>query len=94
MNLREPRMKRPSFVNLTRRGITAAFLALTFAVSLTLDLPALAAAANPAAKNKKPKQSAVLKGLPISELSEDEAILHALNRWAFGPRPGDIEHVR
>src|SRR5262249_9024135 len=26
--------------------------------------------------------------------SEDEAILHALNRLAYGPRPGDIERVR
>ncbi len=33
-------------------------------------------------------------GLPIADLSEDEAILHALNRLAFGPRPGDLERVR
>ncbi|HUO27117.1 MAG TPA: DUF1800 family protein, partial [Candidatus Aquilonibacter sp.] len=33
-------------------------------------------------------------GLPITELSADEAILHALNRLAYGPRPGDIERVR
>jgi uncharacterized protein (DUF1800 family) len=33
-------------------------------------------------------------GLPIKELTEDEAILHALNRLAYGPRPGDIERVR
>jgi uncharacterized protein (DUF1800 family) len=32
--------------------------------------------------------------LPITELSEDEAILHALNRLAYGPRPGDVEKVR
>jgi uncharacterized protein (DUF1800 family) len=32
--------------------------------------------------------------LPITELSEDEAVLHALNRLAFGPRPGDIERVK
>jgi uncharacterized protein (DUF1800 family) len=32
--------------------------------------------------------------LPITELSEDEAILHALNRLGYGPRPGDVEHVR
>src|SRR5260370_5672397 len=46
------------------------------------------------AKNKKPKQDPVLKGLPITELSADEAILHALNRLAYGPRPGDMERVR
>jgi uncharacterized protein (DUF1800 family) len=32
--------------------------------------------------------------LPITELSEDEAILHALNRLGYGPRPGDVEKVR
>jgi uncharacterized protein (DUF1800 family) len=32
--------------------------------------------------------------LPITELTEDQAILHALNRLAYGPRPGDVERVR
>ena len=32
--------------------------------------------------------------LPISELTEDEAILHALNRLGYGPRPGDLERVK
>jgi uncharacterized protein (DUF1800 family) len=32
--------------------------------------------------------------LPISELTEDEAIMHAMNRLAYGPRPGDVEYVR
>jgi uncharacterized protein (DUF1800 family) len=54
--------------------------------------PAASAAAS--SKDKKPKQDPVLKGLPITQLSEDEAILHALNRLAYGPRPGDIERVR
>ncbi len=31
--------------------------------------------------------------LPIRELNEDEAILHALNRLGFGPRPGQVEHI-
>jgi uncharacterized protein (DUF1800 family) len=53
-----------------------------------------------AAKDKKdyegktPESSRVLKGLPAEELTEDEAILQALNRLGFGPRPGDIEHVK
>jgi uncharacterized protein (DUF1800 family) len=33
-------------------------------------------------------------GLPITELTQDEAILHALNRLAHGPRPGDVERIR
>src|SRR5579862_6546077 len=48
----------------------------------------------PASKDKKPKQDPALKGLPITELNADEAILHALNRLAYGPRPGDVERVR
>ena len=32
--------------------------------------------------------------LPITELTEDQAILHALNRLGFGARPGDVERVR
>ena len=32
--------------------------------------------------------------LPITELTEDEAILHALNRLGYGPRPGDLERVK
>ncbi|MGA7795297.1 MAG: DUF1800 domain-containing protein [Candidatus Acidiferrales bacterium] len=31
--------------------------------------------------------------LPISELNQQEAILHALNRLGFGPRPGQVEQI-
>ena len=38
---------------------------------------------------------AAFKGkLPITELTEDEAILHALNRLGYGPRPGDLQRVK
>src|SRR5690348_16955538 len=70
-------------------------LSLILSATCTLSLGDFSsAAAAPAAKDKKPKQDAALKGLPITELSADEAILHALNRLAYGPRPGDTEHVR
>jgi uncharacterized protein (DUF1800 family) len=32
--------------------------------------------------------------LPATPLSEDQRILHALNRLGYGPRPGDVERVR
>jgi uncharacterized protein (DUF1800 family) len=32
--------------------------------------------------------------LPIHELNEEEAILHALNRLGFGPRPGQVEQIK
>src|SRR6266850_1149414 len=70
-------------------------IALSFALVSSLGVDVSATAAMPAtAKDKKPKQDPSLKGLPISELSPDEAILHALNRLAYGPRPGDVERVR
>jgi uncharacterized protein (DUF1800 family) len=35
-----------------------------------------------------------MKGLPHTELSDDEAILQTLNRLGFGPRPGDLDRVK
>jgi uncharacterized protein (DUF1800 family) len=32
--------------------------------------------------------------LPITDLSEDEAITHALDRLGYGARPGDVERIR
>ncbi|HVB34954.1 MAG TPA: DUF1800 domain-containing protein [Patescibacteria group bacterium] len=60
---------------------------------------ATAAAAGTAAISPKPppKQFRLprsFKGnLPITELTEQEAALHALNRLAFGPRPGEVERI-
>src|SRR5579863_411702 len=45
-------------------------------------------------KSAPPATSKVLKGLPITELTETEAILHALKRLGYGPRPGAVEHIR
>jgi uncharacterized protein (DUF1800 family) len=70
-------------------------IVLSFACVLTIgvDLP-LPVSAAAEAKDKKHKQDPALKGLPITDLSADEAILHALNRLAYGPSPGDLERVR
>src|ERR1700730_9899164 len=32
--------------------------------------------------------------LPITELNEQEAILHALNGLGFGPHPGEVEQIQ
>jgi uncharacterized protein (DUF1800 family) len=54
-------------------------------------------------RNKSKKSSGVdaislakkFKGnLPITQLTEDQAITQALNRLAYGPRPGEVEQVR
>ena len=75
------------------KAFLAAMLSITCMLSLGIDFPAIAAIPA-AARDKKPKQEPALKGLPITELSADEAILHAMNRLAYGPRPGDVERVR
>jgi len=51
--------------------------------------PSAAAATEHIALDKKFKGK-----LPITELTEDGAVLHAMNRLAYGPRPGDVEQVR
>jgi uncharacterized protein (DUF1800 family) len=75
----------------TPQSLLALVLAVACVFTLLIDVPSLAAAA---ATTKKKNQDAVLKGLPITDLGTDEAILHALNRLAYGPRPGDVERVR
>ena len=78
-------------VNCTPRALLAATLSLSTLLTLTPEI-SLAGSA-PASEKKKP-QDPVLKGLPITELSTDEAILHALNRLAYGPRPGDMDRIK
>jgi uncharacterized protein (DUF1800 family) len=72
----------------TPRALFACFLSLSTFFSLGIEIPTATAA------EKKSKQDPVLKGLPISDLTADEAILHALNRLAYGPRPGDMERIK
>ena len=92
---------RPAFsfgVNASAKSLLSIVLSAACIFTFGIDLPVQVANATPAtsipAKDKKPKQDPVLKGLPVTELSTDEAILHALNRLAYGPRPGDVERVR
>ena len=73
------------------RSLFVSVLAVSL-VCVQGDLP-VAAAAN-SSENKPKRQDAVLKGLPVTELSLDEAVLHALNRLGYGPRPGDVERVK
>ena len=57
-------------------------------------LLALAPVATPHVSAASASSKRVFGKLPITELGADEAILHALNRLAFGPRPGDLDRVR
>ena len=73
------------------RAIAAVLVALSCISTMVLDVPALAALPS---NNKKQSQDAVLQGLPVTELTVDQAIEHALNRLAYGPRPGDVERIK
>jgi hypothetical protein len=81
-------------ISLRPKAFLATFLSVACVLSLGLDVPAIAAIPAASAKDKKPKQDPAIKGLPITELTADEAILHAMNRLAYGLRPGDLERVR
>ena len=61
----------------------ASLLAALLLSSLVLAAPYLATA-----------QNRTTGGLPKTSLTEDQAILHALNRLGYGPRPGDVERVK
>jgi uncharacterized protein (DUF1800 family) len=45
-------------------------------------------------QKNRPGQAGSLKGLPPTDLTEDEAIVHALNRLGYGPRPGDVQRIK
>ncbi|HXM95726.1 MAG TPA: DUF1800 domain-containing protein [Candidatus Dormibacteraeota bacterium] len=78
------------------RSLLSVVLSIGCVLALDVDFvaPAVAAGHATGARDKRNSQDPTLKGLPITELTTDEAILHALNRLAYGPRPGEIERVR
>ena len=64
---------------------------------LIFVIPYLTAGGDKGANDPQQSGSRVpqsLKGLPPSDLTEDQAIAHALNRLGYGPRPGDVEAVK
>ncbi len=65
------------------RNPAVRFTAASICLFLACWIPYLAGAQNHAGK-----------GLPASSLTEDQAILHALNRLGYGPRPGDVQRVK
>jgi uncharacterized protein (DUF1800 family) len=84
----------------------AAFLAVTISAGLAApfavarpnssdDKSAIATNTASPATPAPLQLDAKFKGrLPITELTQDQAILHALNRFGYGPRPGDVERIR
>jgi len=62
---------------------------------LTLCVPTLPAQSSPSAPAARPQAPAKpRRPYRSGQLQGDERILHALNRFTFGPRPGDLEAVK
>jgi len=70
-------------------GLTAILLCS----SLCLPAP-VSAAQQAAAPGQSQSHSKSRENYVSGQLQGDERILHALNRFTFGPRPGDLEAVR
>jgi len=82
-------------LRLTRPASLAGMVAIFLLTAGTFAAPFLLGAADKKDSNGKGSESSkVLKGIPAEGLTEDEAILQALNRLGFGPRPGDLERVK
>ena len=81
-----------------RVGVIFAALTSLMCASLIILLPYLAAGGAEHAVSdpqlNRSGQATSLKGLPPTDLTEDQAIVHALNRLGYGPRPGDLQRVR
>ncbi|PYU26712.1 MAG: hypothetical protein DMG32_09385 [Acidobacteria bacterium] len=81
-----------------RLGVIFAALASLACAGLIFLLPYLEAGGlEPAANDPQTNRSGQapsLKGLPPTDLTEDQAIVHALNRLGYGPRPGDLQRVK
>jgi uncharacterized protein (DUF1800 family) len=92
-------MQKPKFRKFTMRSgrdaSLSAKIAMFFLAAATLGTPFLLAATDKNGNDAKSHEpSRARKGLPTEGLTNNEAILQALNRLGFGPRPGDIERVK
>ena len=74
-----------------------AVLGLALGLTSFIAVPGVKAGAATSANTTKAEYQlpSSFKGkLPITQLTEDEAILHALDRLGYGPRSGDVERIR
>ncbi|MGA7791471.1 MAG: DUF1800 domain-containing protein [Candidatus Acidiferrales bacterium] len=79
----------------TRPSSLAGMIFIFILAASTFAGPYLLAASDKKdSKGKTAESSKSMKGVPTEGLTEDEAILEALNRLGFGPRPGDLERVK
>ena len=74
-------------------GLTAILLCYTLCVPVPISAAQQAADPNQPSANAKSRPNNAPNSAP-GQLRGDERILHALNRFTFGPRTGDLEAVR
>jgi uncharacterized protein (DUF1800 family) len=91
--------KRRESLDFIGAGLLSVLLSAIFGIGIILAAPDAGAEKDKKTKPSGDSATIVLdkkfKGnLPITELTADEATLHALNRLGYGPRPGDIERIR
>ena len=67
---------------------------LTAVLCLTLICPAMPAQSLLSDSNQTARHDTARTASHSTELQGDERVLHALSRFTFGPRPGDVETVR
>ena len=81
-----------------RQGVVYLALACLTCAGLVVLLPYLHAGGDKGSggdsQSNRAAGASSLKGLPPTNLTEDEAIVHALNRLGYGPRPGDLQRVK
>ncbi|MGB7081215.1 MAG: DUF1800 family protein, partial [Candidatus Acidiferrales bacterium] len=75
-------------------SVVVVFLVATVLLILTPGVHGSNFSASDAGTAGKKSPKSFAGNLPITQLTEDEAILHALDRLAYGPRPGDVERIQ
>ena len=77
-----------------QQGAILAALIAGCALSATVMMAPYVGAAKDKHDKKDKNGPQALSGLPSTDLNEDEAIVHALTRLGFGPRPGDVARLK
>src|SRR5580704_16303972 len=67
---------------------------LAVLLCLSLSLPSAVSQVAPTAASQSTTHATSRQPYQSSQLRGDDRILHALNRFTFGLRPGDLESVR
>ena len=73
---------------------SSSFVATSLVLSLCLPLAGMAQQADGAMQSPRPARILQTQPADSSPLKGDERLLQVLNRFTYGPRPGDLEKIR